>query len=179
MMRCAWQGGVTVILPVPTRVLARYRKPSVQRNAVFQRTRFLLSCVKYLQRNPRLLSLCLSESAHRPCPFTVSWLRPRGWPLPRPSWVPFQPPLSLRATAALPGPASGPCVNGLSRYRLLLVKLITLLRRCAVLCSHGCVALRWVNTPSFCYSLSMGACEALLCCRGHGDVRGPVPECRR
>lgn len=68
MIQRAWRGGVTVILPAPTRVLSCYWKPSVQRNPVFQRTRFLLSCVKYLQRNPQLLSLRLSGFAHRPCP---------------------------------------------------------------------------------------------------------------
>lgn len=60
---------VTVILPAPTRVSAHYRQPSVQRNPVFQRTPFLLSCVKYLQKNRWVLSLRLSGFAHRPCPY--------------------------------------------------------------------------------------------------------------
>ena len=63
------RGDVTVILPAPTRVPAHYRQPSVQRNPVFQRTRFLLSCVKYLQKNRRILNLRLSGFAHRPCPY--------------------------------------------------------------------------------------------------------------
>lgn len=73
----------------------RYRKPSVQRNAVFQRTRFLLSLRKIPTEKPTAPKPSLSGSAHQPCPFTVSWLRPRGWPLLRPSWVPFQPPSPL------------------------------------------------------------------------------------
>lgn len=54
------------------------------------------------------------------------------------------------------------CKQTLTVQTLLLVKLITLLHRCVVPCSHGCVALHWVNTPSFRYLLSMGACGVLL-----------------